>query len=336
MRVMTWTLVAVAGLAVATGGYLYWEHARHYPSTDDAFVDAHVVRVAAQVSGRVDRVFVHDQQDVAEDAPLFSLDPRPFELAVDRDRAELGIVRETLQAQAAAVRAAGAAVRERKVLLANLRERARRLRSLLKRRYASIQEVEDADAAVRGSRAQLSLAGSRMHQARATLGAGGARNARLRAAAAALAQARVELGYARVTAPCTGKIAALSLRPGDVVSPGVPLFALICNQEWWVNANYKETKLERIRAGQPATVHVDMYPGHPFHGRVEHIGGASGVAFSLLPPQNATGNWVKVTQRVPVRVRITDPDPRLPLRVGTSAEVTIDTTVSDPPQPGVR
>lgn len=329
MRVTTWALAATAALAVAGGGYLYWRHTQLYPSTDDAFIGAHVVRIAAQVSGRIDQIAVGDQQRVEQGAPLFTIDPRPFELAVRRARAQLGVVRETLQGEASAVKAAEAAVQDRKVLLTNLRDRARRVRGLIKRHYTSAQKLDDANAAVRSGEAQLALAEANLNAARMKLGVPGPDNPRLRAARAALAQAQVNLGYTHVTAPCSGKIAALKLRPGDVVSPGVPLFALICNQQWWVEANYKETDLERIHTGQPVTVHVDMYPGRTFHGRVEHVGGASGVAFSLLPPQNATGNWVKVTQRVPVRVRILDPDPHHPLRVGTSAEVVIDTTAQD-------
>ncbi len=328
MRTGKWILGGAALAAAVAGGYLYWRHAQLYPSTDDAYLGAHVVRIAAQVMGRVDGVPVHDQQRVAKGTLLFTIAAHPFEIAVRHAQAELAVVRQTLQAEAAAVHAAEAAVRDQRVRLANLRDRARRMRRLLTRHYASIQQVDDADTAVRAAEAQLALAEARLKQARATLGVSGPDNPRLRAAAAALAQAEVNLGYTRVRAPCSGRIASLTLRPGDVVSPGTPLFALVCSRVWWVQANYKETKLVRIRPGQPATIHIDMYPGHSFRGRVEHIGPASGVAFSLLPPQNATGNWVKVTQRVPVRVRILDPDPRYPLRVGASAEVTIDTTAA--------
>jgi membrane fusion protein, multidrug efflux system len=103
----------------------------------------------------------------------------------------------------------------------------------------------------------------------------------------------------------------------------VPLFVLIGEQEFWVDANFTETELKRVRPGQEATVKLDMYPDRPFHGVVESVSGGAGTAFSLLPPQNATGNWVKVTQRVPVRIRITDPDPNRPLRIGTTATVEV-------------
>ncbi len=126
-----------------------------------------------------------------------------------------------------------------------------------------------------------------------------------------------------MVAPTSGTIANLTLRPGNTVTPDTPLFVLIGNQEFWVDANFKETELTRIRAGQEVTIDSDVYPDHPFRGVVESVSGGAGTAFSLLPPQNATGNWVKVTQRVPVRIRVLDPDPAYPLRIGTSATVRV-------------
>ncbi len=124
-------------------------------------------------------------------------------------------------------------------------------------------------------------------------------------------------------APTAGLGANLTLQPGNTVQPGVPLFVVISDNEFWVDANFKETQLKEIRTGQHAQVTVDMYPDHPFRGTVQSLAGGSGTAFSLLPPQNATGNWVKVTQRVPVRIRVEDPDPQHPLRIGTSATVDV-------------
>ena len=116
---------------------------------------------------------------------------------------------------------------------------------------------------------------------------------------------------------------SLSLRPGNTVQPGAPLFVVIGDQDYWVDANFKETELKEIRPGQKATIKSDVYPDHPFHGVVQSLSGGSGTAFSLLPAQNATGNWVKVTQRVPVRIRVEDPDPQHPLRIGTTATVKV-------------
>jgi membrane fusion protein (multidrug efflux system) len=126
-----------------------------------------------------------------------------------------------------------------------------------------------------------------------------------------------------VFAPTSGTVANLTLRPGSPVQPLAPVFSLVSDSNYWVDANFKETQLDRIRRGQKATVRVDMYPDRPFQGVVQSLSGGSGAAFSLLPPENATGNWVKVTQRVPVRVSIVDIDPEHPLRIGTTATVRI-------------
>lgn len=152
----------------------------------------------------------------------------------------------------------------------------------------------------------------------------------LRSAAAALTKSTHDRVKTHVIASSDGIVSNVSLRPGATVQAGTPLFAIIGSNEWWVNANFKETDLARIRLGQPATVRLDMYPTVKFDGVVDSISAGSGATFSVLPPENATGNWVKVTQRFPVRIRITNPphDPAAPLRVGASATVTVDTQES--------
>jgi membrane fusion protein (multidrug efflux system) len=150
--------------------------------------------------------------------------------------------------------------------------------------------------------------------------------ARIDVARAALDRARLNLSYTRITAPVSGILGKIQVRPGDVVQSGQQLFPLVDDKTYWIDANYKETDLERIRSGQTATISMDMYPDETFHGVVESVSPASGAAFSLLPPENATGNWVKVTQRFPVRVRVTGSNADAPLRIGASCSVTIDTT----------
>jgi len=143
------------------------------------------------------------------------------------------------------------------------------------------------------------------------------------AAEAEVAAAELDMQRTHVVSPTTGSVANFTLRPGNTVSPGVPLFVVISNQDYWVDANFKETELKDIQPGQKVEIHSDVYPDHVFHGTVTSLAGGSGAAFSLLPPQNATGNWVKVTQRVPVRIHVDDPDPRHPLRIGTTAKVKV-------------
>ncbi len=151
-------------------------------------------------------------------------------------------------------------------------------------------------------------------------------SANLKLAEAKLEKAKLDLEYTKIMAPTDGLINNLTLRPGTIVQAQMPLFVLIDSSQYWVDANFKETELEDIRSQQPATIVLDMYPNHTFTGVVESISGSSGTAFSLLPPQNATGNWVKVTQRIPVKVLVQDVSPDYPLKIGATATVTINTT----------
>lgn len=149
--------------------------------------------------------------------------------------------------------------------------------------------------------------------------------AALKVAEAQLAAAQLNLLYTQIYSPNSGYITNFVLRKGQVIQAGSPQFALVENKQWWVNANFKETDLGRIKAGQSASIMVDIYPDFKFKGIVQGVSRGSGAVFSLLPPEDATGNWVKVTQRFPVRVNFIDPNPTYPLRMGASAEVTINT-----------
>lgn len=325
MRILRWCVIGVAALALIGGGYWYYEHGLRYPSTDDAYIKANVVNIAAEVSGRAIKVPVDDQDLVKKGELLFQIDPRPFQLKVAHADAQLSLAKQQVGADQAAVEAAEAQVNNVQAKLNNDQLRYKRLRSLRAHNSVSQADLDDAQAVLKSSRASLALAKARLNEAKMKLGSTGENNATVHQARANLKMARLNLGYTTVRAPCDGRISNLSMRPGDVIQPQRPLFALVCIHEYWVYANYKETDLGRIRPGQKATIKVDMYPNHSFHGVVESIAPASGAAFSLLPPENATGNWVKVTQRVPVRIRITDDDRAHPLRVQTSTTVTIDT-----------
>lgn len=313
--------------AIAGGFYGYHVYASRYPSTDNAYVTANVIHVAAQVSGRVSEVNVHNQQYVHEGEPLFRIDARPFRLAVERARAHLQQVSQDVAHDAAAVASAAAEVKRQEVLLANATARARRSRELKHNDYVSQQSAEDAEADRLAAQAALAVARARLAEAHEQLGQPGDDNQAVREARAALEEARWQLDNSALSAGCDGRIAQLSLQPGDAVQAGQSAFVLICDQQFWINANFKETELARIHPGQPVEITLDMYPGVPFHGTVVSINGASGVAFSLLPPQNASGNWVKITQRVPVKIRVDGQDAAHPLLVGTSAGVRVDTTV---------
>lgn len=317
---------AVAAFCAAAGGiYGYRTYSEHYPSTDDAYIIADVVHVAPQVSGQVREVGVVDQQQVKKGDTLYLIDQAPFRYAVSAAEARLERARQSVAGGEAAVTSAEAEVERQQVLLANARARASRNHNLQTKNYVTQQNVDDAEAEYRATQAALAVARARLNEARENLGAGGNENQAVKEAKAALDQVSWELAHTRVVAACNGYIAEKHLNPGDAVSKGVPNFVLVCNDAYWIEANFKETELAHIRPGQEVEIKVDMYPGHDFKGEVNSIGAASGVAFSLLPPQNASGNWVKVTQRVPVKIRVIKQDESYPLRVGTSAVVQVDT-----------
>lgn len=272
------TLLIFSSIAIVLAILIYWLYGQYYLSTDDAYVNANVVQIATRVTGQVQHVYVKNNQFVHEGELLFDLDPAPFAVIVEQNKAQL-------------------TADEAKLKLARLT--AKRTLELLKRKVASEQQADTVEATLQAAMATLDLD------------------------EANLSQAQLNLNYTKIQAPTSGWVTNVSLRIGDIVTANQPLFALISNDEFWIDANFKETELNAIHVGQKANVTVDIYPNHVFSGIVESISGSSGTAFSLLPPENATGNWVKVTQRVPVRIRILDTDSKYPLRIGTSATVRV-------------
>jgi membrane fusion protein (multidrug efflux system) len=277
-RHLKWIVAAIVLVAAGIFGFRYWRETSTFVTTDNAYVQANQAEITSQVAGQVTAVHVRDQQRVQEGDPLFDVDMRNFQLAVERAKAEVA------QRRAEAMNAEGLYHRNQQLQASG---------------FLSKQGGET-------SRAQMASA-----------------DAAVQVALAAEKQAELDLDRAHVKSPATGTIANLTLRPGNMVQPGVPLFVVIAEQEFWVDANFKETQLKEIHPGQKVEIHSDVYPDRDFHGVVESVSGGSGAAFSVLPPQNATGNWVKVTQRVPVRIRIEDPDPQHPLRIGTTATVKV-------------
>jgi membrane fusion protein (multidrug efflux system) len=315
-------ILVVVVLAVV--GWWYSGYSDTHPSTSDAYLGRHVVRVAAQVSGPVQAVRVSNNQAVKAGDLLLTIDPKPFDLAVQQAEARLAQAQQNLAADDARVDAAAAQLALANANADEATRHAQRIAALVAKGSASKDEGGSAEQARQDAQDALTGARAGLAAAKAARGALGDRNAAIEEARAALDQARLNLAYTRISAPADGVVGAFELRPGSYVEAGTPLFALVESHDVWVDANFKETALPRIHPGQPATVTVDLLPGRTFRGEVEGLSPASGAAFSLLPPENATGNWVKVTQRFAVRVRILDPVPEL--RVGASAEVSIDTT----------
>jgi membrane fusion protein, multidrug efflux system len=388
--------IAVLVLAIlGVGIWLWWTAARE--TTDDAQVDAHVTQVAARVGGTITKVNVDDNQRVEAGTVLVELDPRDYQVAVDKARAELadaeasavaaqsnvpitsttatsnmttarGGVAQAQSGVAAAEREVDAARSRLVTAQARLREAeanatkaardVERLRGLLAKDEVSQQQFDSMTAAAEAQRAGadsarsqiaeaesgIRVAESKLAQARAgeqqahaelqtaetapsqitaTKARASAAEAHAQQARATLAQAELNLQYTVVKAPVSGVVSKKGINIGQVVQPGQPLVAVVQLDDVWVTANYKETQLTVMRPGQRAAVDVDAL-GREFKGKVDSIAGATGARFSLLPPENATGNFVKVVQRVPVKI-VLDPgqDPDHLLRPGMSVTSTV-------------
>jgi len=321
-------IILVALLVVTVVGVLgYWRYAEIYPSTDNAYTGADIVRIAPQVSGPVADIYVTEDEKVSKGDPLFDIDPTPYEAALRAARAQFDAAVNATGTAGEDLKSAADEMEAKRDALGEALTKYRETVSARDEGEAPSPQTMDALAVVHEAQGAYDEAQRAFSDAQDQDLVVTTPTVKLRAAAAQLDKATQDRVKTHVVAPDTGWVSNVRLRPGTVVQAGTPVFALIENGEWWVSANFKETDLGRIKPGQPASIGLDMYPGLELEGTVESISPGSGASFSVLPPENATGNWVKVTQRFPVRIKITSaPDPDKPLRVGASADVTVDTT----------
>lgn len=303
---------------------LYWQYQAIHPSTDDAYVQANVIQIAPQISGQIDHIDTADNQTVKKDQLLFSIDPKPFTYKVEQAQAQLKQTEQDLIAKADAVKTAEAMVTEREAEEVVAQKNYDRIIYLANSDQATKSEADQVTSQLEAAKAALTAAKTEVLKAKAELGAPGNQNADLEVAQENLNAALLNLQYTKIYAPEDGVITNFDLRVGDVVTADEETFSLIEDNVWWVDANYKETDLTHIKVGQKAKIVVDIYPDYTFTGIVDSISDGSGASFSLLPPENATGNWVKVTQRFPVKIIVNNLNSKYPLRVGASATVTID------------
>jgi membrane fusion protein (multidrug efflux system) len=357
-------------IAAIAAGVAVWHYYSVRETTDDAQVDAHIAPVSARVGGTVVAVNVDDNQHVEKGEVLAQLDPKDYQVALDRVRAELAdaqasaraahtgvpITSTSTSSQLQAARAnLTAAQREADVAAARLREAQanhtkatqdlERYRQLVGKDEVSQQAYDTAlateqaaGASVDAARAAVARAHSQVSQATAQVRAAetapeqvaviqaraGAASAAAQKFQAAVEQAELNLQYTTIRAPVAGIVSKRNVEPGQVVAPGQPLFAVVRLDDIWATANFKETELRDMHVGQPAVIHVDAFD-RDFRGHVDSFGGATGARFSLLPPENATGNYVKVVQRVPVKVVFEKDQDLRRLRPGLSVVVTVKT-----------
>jgi membrane fusion protein (multidrug efflux system) len=297
--------------------------------TDNAYVKADMVAVSAEVSGRVIEVAVRDNDPVEAGTLLFRLDPALFEIAVAKAKAQMDVVRTDVQSLRAeyqtTLREANEA-REQIDFAARQLERQERLKESGMSRADAYDEARHR---LELARRQLESVQERTNRALANL-AGNAQvtveqHPRYGEAKAAHDAALADLQRTRVVAPGPGVVSNLKLQVGEHVEKGVPVFSLIGGKPVWIEANFKETQLTHMRVGQPVRVEVDAYPDREWHAVVASIAPATGAEFAVLPPQNATGNWVKVVQRIPVRVVVEQAPGQPPLRAGMTVTVAVDT-----------
>jgi len=304
-----------------------------YPATDDGYVDANVVGIAAQVAGPIVELPLADNQPVSAGDLLFRIDPRPFEIAVDQARAELDRTGQDVTVLADRVVTAESSVRYAEAALQLARTQWKRIEPLAEIGAVPYQDRDKALASLDGARAQLDNAKAALKEAHDDLGALDENNPEIRSAVTRLENAELQLSYSKVVAPVNGLVTDLDVSPGDYVSIGSPILYLVNADSWHVVAYFKETQLARIRPSQPASVFLPAYRDVRFEGSVQGIGwgveqqGGDGTRGSSgVPSVQPTVDWVRMAQRFPVRIIVANDDPEHPLRKGMRATVRIDTT----------
>jgi membrane fusion protein (multidrug efflux system) len=312
-------IVALLLLALL-GAFVFERYTGNTRSTENAYIEANVVSVASQVAGRVTHVYIRENQLVHKGDVLFDIDPEPYNIALAHAQADLAQALQNARQDRAEIELAQAQIRQSESDLGNARSIDIRDKKLVAQHFLSQQASDDAKTRMQSQQAALAQAHAKLDRARAAPENTAERGDVLKAQAA-LEQARLDIANTHVTATQDGQISNLSLTTGAMVSVGAPLFALIEKDSFYIDANFKETQLSGIHPGQRVDIEVDMYPGRHFSGTVESLSGGTGTAFSLLPPQNATGNWVKIAQRVPVRIRFAPTDSVL--RIGATATVSV-------------
>ena len=314
--------------ALIVGGVLFWWFGSPGEvSTDNAYVKQDIVSIAGEVNGLVVAVNVRENQPVKAGDVLFRIDPASYEVAIRQADAQIASAQARVTALQAEVGANAADVAGARDDLALAEAQYAREKALLDRGFNTRARMDEAQHAVAAARDRLASIGAEVEKAQAQLATGAqvpGLNPQVAAAQALRAKASVDLARTVVRAPVSGRVTQVSrLQIGQMVFTGVPMLSIVREGGARVEANFKETDLARMRPGQPAEVKLDAYPGLKLKGHVDSIGAGTGSEFSVLPAQNATGNWVKVTQRVPVRIAIDSASGDRPLIAGLSANVTV-------------
>lgn len=317
----------------AAGGYLYWDDAAHFETTDDAFIAARQFAIAPKVSGYITAVPVTDNQHVAAGTVIARIDDRDYRVALEQAQAQVAAAQASIQnvdaqinVQQAQIASNQAQVDQARAALVFGQQQAARYQDLAKKGYGSVQnaqqytsQLHQQQAALQSAQSTLKLAQRQIESLRAQRQSA---VASLDQAKAHRDQAQLNLSYTTVTAARAGRVVQLSAAAGEFAQPGTGL-TMFVPDDIWVTANFKETQLDGMRPGEPVTIHIDAYPERTVRGHIASVQPGSGTAFSLLPAENATGNFVKIVQRVPVKIVMDNPPTEVALGPGMSVEPTV-------------
>lgn len=339
-RSTRWLWIAGPALVLALFGW-EWFQSRRAVETDNAYVKAERVMISSQVAGRVIEVDVGQNQPVKRGQLLYRLDPEPLKIALAEAEAKLAQVADQAGAGRASIRETDASLRSAEETLRWAEQEYARQKELRGRGLVAQKSLDDAGHALANARAARDSAVASREKARLDLGGhpGDALEQlpEYREAVAVRDRARLDLDHATVLAPIDGIVGNHDLQAGEYLNVGQVAMPLVATDPIWIEANFKETDLSRLRVGQSAEIRVDSYPGQRWQARVASISPASGAEFSVLPPQNASGNWVKIVQRIPVRLELLQPPSDAPvLRAGMSAEVKVDLREDIAPRTAAR
>lgn len=326
-RVGRWILMLSVPVLLAGFGVFYWINSGRYASTDNAYVQQDIVSVSSEVGGKIIEVAVSENQQVQAGDLLFAIDPVPYELAIAQSKARIAAAQVEVQNLETDYQVSGVDIEVARQDIAFAQSNYQRQAALMDKGFTTRARLDAAQHEVDLARAKLKTAQADVKAAKSRLSTGSAvpgENPAIANAKAANEQAQLDLARTRVVAPVSGRVSqSTRLQIGQMMVSGLPAVSIVNDNNSWIEANFKETDLAKMKVGQQAKITFDAYPELELNGRVDSIGAGTGSEFSVLPAQNANGNWVKVTQRVPVRIKILDKSPRR-LIAGLSAEVTVD------------
>jgi membrane fusion protein, multidrug efflux system len=322
-------LLVVVPVIVGLSGLYWYAMSGRFVSTENAYVKADMVAISPDVDGRVIAVEVAENQFVRQGDILFRLDPEPFQIALDMAEAKLLAVRNDIEGWRAEFRQIEAEIEEARERVQFYAHQAERQRELQGRGISTEVQLEEAEVELIAAQQRVTALQEKLRTVLAKLGGDPASAAELhpiyRQAEAERDMAALDLSDAEVRAPVDGVVSRMRLQPGEWLEEGEPAFSMINPATTWIEANLKETQLEHVEVGQRVEIEADAYPNDLWVGKVASISPATGAEFALIPPQNATGNWVKVVQRLPVRIGVEPRQDQPSLRAGMTVTVSIDT-----------